>query len=138
MTTTEAKEAVELLEHYANVIRRYVRIKNRGNVFLDITNDDVIKTVATVTGLEKGVIVSRDRHPEIVAARNITMYILNKRLGRTTSASGGVVGRDHSTCVYARDKMLDDIEVFKKHKLDYNGTIQYLHKVEDKLGLTRS
>ena len=95
----------------------------------DITIDDIIKAVATKTGVKISDVKSPKKNKNIVSSRQIVMYLARKLTGASFPDIGEKIGgRDHSTIIYACNKMkrlieedektkniIEDIEDFLKH-----------------------
>lgn len=95
----------------------------------DISIDNIIKAVATQTGVKISDVKSPKKNKNIVSSRQIVMYLARKLTGSSFPDIGEKIGgRDHSTVIYACNKMkrlmeenekikhmVDDIEDLLKH-----------------------
>lgn len=96
----------------------------------DITIDDIIKAVAAKTGVKISDIKSPKKNKNIVLSRQIVMHLARKLTDASFPDIGEKVGgRDHSTVIYANNKMkriletdvnikslVEEIEDFLKHR----------------------
>jgi chromosomal replication initiator protein len=96
----------------------------------DITIDDIIKVVAGKTGVKISDVKSPKKNKNIVLSRQIVMYLARKLTDASFPDIGEKVGgRDHSTVIYANNKMkriletdvkiknlAEEIEDFLKHR----------------------
>jgi chromosomal replication initiator protein len=96
----------------------------------DISIEDIIKSVATKTGVKISDIKSPKKNKNIVSSRQIVMYLARKLTGASFPDIGEKIGgRDHSTIIYACNKMkrlidenekiknmMEEIEDFLKHR----------------------
>lgn len=95
----------------------------------DISIDDITKAVATKTGVKISDVKSPKKNKNIVLARQMVMYLSRKLTGASFPDIGEKIGgRDHSTIIYACNKikkmteedekiknLIEDIENFLKH-----------------------
>jgi chromosomal replication initiator protein len=72
---------------------------------------DVIRTVSDVFGVTVERILGRDRSREVVLPRQIAMYLLREVANTSLPQIGEALGgRDHTTVMYACDKVADLLE----------------------------
>jgi len=135
MTIEEAKDLIDEMTYYQRVLRRWIRIKSKGQQRVDIQDEDVINVVSDVTGISKKDILSTSRKSQIVLARNIVMYLMNVQLMKTTQKTGAFVNRDHATCIHAVKVMKGYIDLYNKHNVDDMGIVSKLIKCERLLEL---
>jgi chromosomal replication initiator protein len=77
----------------------------------DISIDDIIKAVSYKTGTKISDIKSQKKNKNIVLSRQIIMYLARKLTGTSFPDIGEKIGgRDHSTIIYANNKMKKLIE----------------------------
>lgn len=95
----------------------------------DITIDDIIKAVAMKTGVKISDVKSPKKNKNIVLARQVAMYLARKLTSASFPDIGEKIGgRDHSTIIYANNKvkrildtdvkiknLIEDIEDSLKH-----------------------
>jgi chromosomal replication initiation ATPase DnaA len=135
MTIDEAKELIEKLDHQQRVLKRWVRIHNGGYNMNKLEEEDVIDTVCQVMHLSRSDVKGRKRHRKFVLARQIIMYIINVRMNRSTTYTGSVVNRDHSTCIYSVNSIKGSIELYKKRNIDNQNVVSTLRECEEKLSI---
>ena len=96
----------------------------------DITAEDILKAVSAKTGIRLSDIKSHKKNKNIVLSRQIAMYLTRKMTTLSFPDIGEKVGgRDHSTVIYATNKirqnmesdpslknMIEEIEDILKHK----------------------
>jgi chromosomal replication initiator protein len=83
----------------------------------DITIDDIIKTVSSKTGVKISDIKSPKKNKNIVLARQISMYLSRKLTHASFPDIGEKIGgRDHSTIIYANNKLKRVLEMDVKIK----------------------
>ncbi|MEZ4530845.1 MAG: chromosomal replication initiator protein DnaA [Thermomicrobiales bacterium] len=72
----------------------------------DITNDDVIATVADKCGVTSEAMKGRNRAQEIVMPRQIAMYLMREETGASLAEIGRALGgRDHTTVIHGIEKI---------------------------------
>jgi chromosomal replication initiator protein len=72
----------------------------------DITNDDVITTVAEKCGVTSEAMKGRNRAQEIVMPRQIAMYLMREETGASLAEIGRALGgRDHTTVIHGIEKI---------------------------------
>jgi chromosomal replication initiator protein len=83
----------------------------------DINIDDIMKTVASKTGIKISDIKSPKKNKNIVLARQIAMYLARKMTTASFPDIGDKIGgRDHSTVIYAHNKLKKMLETDLKIK----------------------
>ena len=88
----------------------------------DIAKDDgdkidatkIIEIVCKFYGLKKEEILSRRRTKNIAEARQVAMYLITEYLNIPLDAIGSIFGKDHSTVIYAKNKIIEDMKSSKK------------------------
>lgn len=76
-----------------------------------LSSDQVVTAVADAFGLEKDVLVGRGRTQEIALPRQVAMYLLRQEVNASLPQIGQALGgRDHTTVMYACDKVADLME----------------------------
>lgn len=77
----------------------------------DLTPKDVLATVARFFNIPSERILGRDRRQEVALPRQVAMYLMREQGGVSLPRIGAEVGgRDHTTVMYACDKVADLIE----------------------------
>lgn len=98
------------------------RIKKYG---YDVDPDIIIKKVALSYGVNDELIKSKIKTKNVIAPRNVCMYILRKKFNMTYTQIGHFFsGRDHSTVMSAIEK----IEKILKTDTDLKNTIENIYK----------
>lgn len=76
-----------------------------------IEPDQIINAVASAFGLTTERLLGRDRSREVALPRQIAMYLLREEISISLPQIGATLGgRDHTTVMYACDKVTDLIE----------------------------
>lgn len=79
--------------------------------YIDVTNhvisiDNIVDATCTYFNIKRADIVGKKKVKNIVAARQIAIYLINDMLGIPLTSIGDYFGgRDHTTVIYARDKI---------------------------------
>ena len=77
----------------------------------DITAEDILKAVSTKTGIKISDIRSQKKNKNIVLSRQIAMYLTRKMTSLSFPDIGDKIGgRDHSTVIYATNKIKQTTE----------------------------
>lgn len=77
----------------------------------DLKPDDVLDAVSRAFGISNDRILGRERTREVALPRQITMYLLREEGGVSLPQIGEFIGgRDHTTVIYACDKVNDLME----------------------------
>lgn len=76
----------------------------------DVTIDDIIDATCTVFKVKREELVGKKKSKDIVEPRQLCIYIITDMLDLPLAAIGNTFGgRDHTTVMYARDKVADKI-----------------------------
>ncbi len=76
-----------------------------------ITSDEVLAAVAEFYRVELADLTGRSRSKEVVLPRQMAMYLLREETGASLPLIGEILGgRDHTTVMYAHDKIAEEIE----------------------------
>jgi len=76
-----------------------------------LASNDVIGTVSKYFGISTERILSKDRSKDVVLPRQVAMYLMRELGGISLPKIGEELGgRDHTTVMYACDKVADLIE----------------------------
>jgi chromosomal replication initiator protein len=76
-----------------------------------LTPEQIILTVAEYYRVDVADLTGRSRNKEIVLPRQMTMYLLREETGMSLPQIGEMLGgRDHTTVIYAHDKMAEEVE----------------------------
>ena len=77
----------------------------------EVQSEDVLRAVAGVFGVTVDRMLGRDRSREVALPRQIAMYLLREEANVSLPQIGEAVGgRDHTTVMYACDKVADLLE----------------------------
>ena len=76
----------------------------------DVHPEDVVRAVSDVFGVTIDRIMGRDRSREVALPRQIVMYILRSENISLPQIGDALGGRDHTTVMYACDKVADLLE----------------------------
>ncbi len=80
-------------------------------VTTDLKPDDVLAAVSDAFGISRERILGRERTREVALPRQVAMYLLREEGGVSLPQIGDYIGgRDHTTVIYACDKVSDLIE----------------------------
>ncbi len=72
---------------------------------------EVVNVVASVFGVEKSRMLGRERSREVALPRQVAMYLLREEINVSLPQIGEALGgRDHTTVMYACEKIADQIE----------------------------
>jgi chromosomal replication initiator protein len=73
--------------------------------------DNVLQSVSEVFGITVDRLLGRDRSQEVALPRQIAMYLLREEANYSLPQIGNALGgRDHTTVMYACDKVADLLE----------------------------
>lgn len=86
----------------------------------------IIDVVCKFYGLKKDEILARKRTKEIANARQIAMYLITELLSMPQESIGQIFGKDHSTVIYAKNKVAEDMKKDRKLAVDINDLMQML------------
>ncbi len=77
----------------------------------ELSPKDVLRTVSKFFGVSPDRMLGRDRSHEVALPRQVAMYLIREQGGISLPKIGEVLGgRDHTTVMYACDKVADMIE----------------------------
>ncbi len=77
----------------------------------EIKSDDVVRVVAKTFGITPERLLGRDRSQEVALPRQVAMYLLRQEANISLPQIGEALGgRDHTTVMYACDKVADMLE----------------------------
>lgn len=138
ISTTNVREMEGFLQRvvfYANlnnigVITRSTAVEALKNIAKDdqetIDATKIIEIVCKFYGLKKEEILSRKRTKNIAEARQIAMYLITEYINIPLDSIGSIFGKDHSTVIYAKNKVSDDIKNSKKLEVQINDIKQMI------------
>jgi chromosomal replication initiator protein len=77
----------------------------------DLQPDDVLDAVSRSFGISQDRLIGRERTREVALPRQVAMYLMRKEGGVSLPQIGDLIGgRDHTTVIYACDKVNDLME----------------------------
>lgn len=101
-----------------DLVKEVLRKLLKHNEKKEVSIDEIIKLVAGKLNIKISDIKSHNKNKNMVLARQITMYLARKITNQSFPDIGQKIGnRDHSTVIYANNKMLRGIESDNKLKL---------------------
>ncbi len=113
----ELEGALTRVIAYSRLMSQSISIEQATSVLQDIlrhqpiTVDQVLATVAAFYNLELADLTGRSRNKEVVGPRQMAMYLLREETGASLPQIGELLGgRDHTTVMYAHEKMSELIE----------------------------
>jgi len=138
ISTTNVREMEGFLQRvvfYANL--NNINIITRATAMealKDIAKDDkenidatkIIEIVCRFYGVDKDEILSRKRTKNIAEARQIAMYLITEYINIPLDSIGSIFGKDHSTVIYAKNKVTDDMKKSKKLEIQINDIRQMI------------
>ena len=86
----------------------------------------IIEVVCKFYNMHKDEVLGRRRTKEIAFARQVAMYIISEMLTMPLEAIGEIFGKDHSTVIYAKSKIAEDMKNDKKLAVEINDIKQML------------
>jgi len=113
----ELEGALTRVLGYARLMNAPLSVNIATTVLQDIlrhqplTPEQIILTVAEYYRVDVADLTGRSRNKEIVLPRQMTMYLLREETGISLPQIGEMLGgRDHTTVIYAHDKMAQEVE----------------------------
>ena len=86
----------------------------------------IIEIVCKFYGVKKEELLARKRTKNIAEARQIAMYLITEYLNIPLESVGNIFGKDHSTVIYAKNKVAEDIKKSKKLEVQINDLKQMI------------
>lgn len=86
----------------------------------------IIETVCKFYNIKKEDMLARKRTKNIAEARQIAMYLITEMINIPLEAVGNIFGKDHSTVIYAKNKVLEDMAKSKKLEVQINDIRQMI------------
>ena len=86
----------------------------------ELQADDIINCVCDFYKVSKAELLSKKKTKEIALARQVGMYLVLDMMSLPQLTVAKCFGRDHSTVIYARDKMIEQMETDTKLKIEIN------------------
>lgn len=120
--------SVRRIEGALNYLVMKVRIEGKSVCVRDVVQEmlgptqvtalapqELIERVGREFGVEPALITGKSKTKNVMLARQVCMYLLCQEQGKTTTATGKLLGRDHSTVVYGIQRvegMMNEDAVF--------------------------
>ena len=138
ISTTNVRE----MEGFLQRVVFYANLKNIGTItrtsameaLKDIAKDEsetidatkIIEIVCKFYGIKKEEMLSRKRTKNIAEARQIAMFLISEYISIPLDSIGSIFGKDHSTVIYAKNKVIEDIKHSKKLEIQINDMKQMI------------
>ncbi|MDD6316833.1 MAG: chromosomal replication initiator protein DnaA [Clostridia bacterium] len=78
---------------------------------LNPTPQLILEEVSSFTGIPKDKILGKSKAKDIARARQIMVYLITQLTDMSLPAIGRFIGRDHTTALYARDKIAEELDL---------------------------
>lgn len=120
---------------YSNLLKEdIVTIESAREALKDIAKEDeesidatkIIDIVCKFYNVKKDELLARKRTKQIAEARQIAMYLITEFINIPLESVGSIFGKDHSTVIYAKNKVQDDIKKSKKLEVEINDLKQMI------------
>ena len=115
------KEEVVTIESAREALKN---IAKQDEETIDATK--IVDIVCKFYGVKKEDLLARRRTKNIAEARQIAMYLITEYLNIPLESVGNIFGKDHSTVIYAKNKVAEDIKKFKKLEVQINDLRQMI------------
>lgn len=138
VATTNIREMEGFLSRtvfYSNLLKEdVVTIDSAREALKNIAKQDdetvdatrIIEVVCKFFGIKKEDMLARKRTKNIAEARQIAMYLISDMINIPLEAVGNIFGKDHSTVIYAKNKVLEDMAKSKKLEVQINDIRQMI------------
>ncbi|MBM3130125.1 MAG: chromosomal replication initiator protein DnaA [Chloroflexi bacterium] len=131
----ELEGALTRILGYARLMNASLSTDLATNVLQDIvrqqplTLQQVLAVVADYYHVELADLTGRSRNKDIVLPRQMAMYILREETGTSLPQIGDMIGgRDHTTVIYAHDKIAEEIETNDQRRREFLAIRERLYK----------
>ena len=94
----------------------------------ELQADDIINCVCNFYKVSKAELLSKKKTKEIALARQVGMYLVLDMMSLPQLTVAKFFGRDHSTVIYARDKITEQMETDRKLSVEVNDIKKMLLK----------
>ena len=108
------KEETFTISELIEEIEKEIPIDFDPNAKMIYKCDDIINVVTTSTKLNRQILMARSRRRDIVRARQITMYLMDKYTKFTCTKIGFVLNRNHATVIHGIGVIKDALGGFDK------------------------
>lgn len=138
VATTNIREMEGFLSRtvfYSNLLKEdVVTIDSAREALKNIAKQDdetvdatrIIEVVCKFFNIKKEDMLARKRTKNIAEARQIAMYLITEMINIPLEAVGNIFGKDHSTVIYAKNKVLEDMAKSKKLEVQINDIRQMI------------
>ena len=92
----------------------------------EIDANKVLEHVCKFYNIKKEELLARKRTKEIAQARQVAMYLISELVELPLHSIGSIFGKDHSTVVYAKNKISEDMAKSKKLAIEINDMKQMI------------
>ncbi len=131
----ELEGALTRVLGYAQLMKMPLSLDLATSVLQDIvrqkplTVEQVLSVVADYYHVDLADLTGRSRSKEIVLPRQMAMYILREEMGASLPQIGEALGgRDHTTVMYAHEKMKEEIEASDQRRREFLAIRERLYK----------
>ncbi len=95
-----------------------------------VTQEKIINAVCKYFTIDKRDLTGRKRNKEIVEPRQICIYLMWSQLAIPLATIGQIFGRDHTTIIHARDKIMELVKTNKQTKKIVNDLVAELKNTQ--------
>jgi chromosomal replication initiator protein len=131
----ELEGALTRVLGYAQLMKTPLSVELATNVLQDIvrqqplTVEQVLNVIADYYHVDLNDLTGRSRSKEVVLPRQMAMYILREEMGVSLPQIGEALGgRDHTTVLYAHEKMKEEIEANDQRRREFLAIRERLYK----------
>lgn len=131
----ELEGALTRVLGYAQLMKTTLSAELATNVLQDIvrqqplTVEQVLNVIADYYHVDLNDLTGRSRNKEIVLPRQMAMYILREEMGVSLPQIGEAIGgRDHTTVLYAHEKMKEEIEANDQRRREFLAIRERLYR----------
>ncbi len=131
----ELEGALTRVIGYARLMNTPLSMELTTSVLQDIvrqqplTVEQVLNVIADYYHVELTDLTGRSRNKEVVLPRQMAMYILREEMGTSLPQIGEALGgRDHTTVMYAHEKMKEEIETNEQRRREFLAIRERLYK----------
>lgn len=115
------KESIVTLESAKEALKN---IAKENEETIDATK--IIDIVCKFFNVKKEELLARKRTKTIAEARQIAMYLITEFMSLPLKAVGEIFGKDHSTVIFAKNKISDDMKKSKRLEIQINDLKQMI------------
>lgn len=129
-----------LIEEIKTVDERRSELVDELNKLLDhrdrfekskpILQQRILEVAVKVSGIPMNELCGESRVSEVVRARHLSYWLMNRRVGLTLTACAKSFNKNHATVLHAVRKVDDYLDVYTRRGLDSDGYIQMLKQME--------